>query len=258
MKLHILILIAAFSFACAVVHGFPFEEEEQLNLSAEGVKTLEIDCGSGYLKVKGVEGLDRIEVKAVLVVKGIEDDEIKQFKEKYVKLSLEKKGSTAMLISEIKSSGISSLFKHTQARIDLDVRLPKSLALDIDDGSGSIEVSDIDNNVKVDDGSGSIEMDNIKGDVSIDDGSGSIDLVSIGGNLEIEDGSGLINVKEVSGDVSVDDGSGPIDIKKVGGSVVVGDGSGSIDIDGVEKDVTIKRDGSGSVSIRNVNGKIKR
>jgi len=39
--------------------------------------------------------------------------------------------------------------------------------------------------------------------------------------------------------------------------VTVRDGSGSITIDGVEKDVYIPSDGSGSVRVNNVKGKVK-
>lgn len=258
MKLHTLVVIVVLFTACAVVHGFPFQEDKQLNLAADGIKTVEIDCGSGYLKIKGVEGLERIEVEAALVVKGIDEEDIEGFKKRHVKLSLEKKGTSAVLISKIDYSAISALFKPRSAQINLDVRVPKNLALVIDDGSGSIEVADIANNVKLDDNSGSTEMNNIKGNVFIDDGSGSIELTSIGGDVEIDDGSGTITLENVSGDVDIKDGSGTIKIFKIGGSVVVSDGSGGIYIDGVDKDVNIKRAGSGSVSIQNVKGKVSR
>jgi hypothetical protein len=258
MKLHTVLIAAALLIACGAVHGFPFQEDKQLSLAADGIKTVEINCGSGYLKIKGIEGLERIEVEATLVVKGIDEEDIEGFKKRYVKLSLEKKGTSAVLISKIDYSAISALFKSRSAQINLDVRVPKNLALVIDDGSGSIEVEDIANNVKLDDNSGSTEMENIKGNVFIDDGSGSIELTSIGGDVEIDDGSGTITLEDVSGDVDIKDGSGTIKIFKIGGSVVVSDGSGGIYIDGVEKDVNIKRDGSGSVSIQNVKGKVRK
>jgi len=35
-----------------------------MNLSAEGIERLETDCGAGFLKVSGVDGLGNIEVTA--------------------------------------------------------------------------------------------------------------------------------------------------------------------------------------------------
>jgi hypothetical protein len=254
----VIILIIAWFFVMDASSN-QAEKEFNLNLQAEGITMFEIDCGAGYLKVKGVEGLKQIEVDARLVAKGIEDDDLEEFKNKYVELKLEQDGKKARLISEIKSGfSVSSLFKHKEARIDLDVRMPKNLDLEIDDGSGSMEVSNIDGNLEVDDGSGSIEIANIKGWVKIDDGSGSTTLENIGGKVKINDGSGTIKITDVGGDVDVDDSSGTISIYNIKGSVVVDDGSGGIVIDGVDKDVNIKSAGSGSLTIRNVKGKVRK
>jgi len=233
------------------------EKEFNLNLSAEGITMLEIDCGAGYLRIKGVEGLKQIEVDAALVTKGIDDDDLEEFKNKYVNLKLEQDGKKARLISEIESGfSVSSLFKHNEARIDLDVRIPKNLDIEIDDGSGSIEVSGVDGSIEMDDGSGSIEIADIKGWVKIDDGSGSIDLENIGGKVTVNDGSGAVKITNVGDDVDVEDSSGTVSIYNVKGSAVVDDGSGGIVIDGVDKDVNIKSAGSGSLTIRNVKGKV--
>jgi hypothetical protein len=254
----VIILIIAWFFAMDA-SSYQAEKEFNLNLQAEGIKMFEIDCGAGYLRVKGVEGLKQIEVNATLVTKGIDDDDLEEFKNKYVKLKLEQDGKKARLISEIKSGfSVSSLFKRKEARINLDVRIPKNLDLEIDDGSGSIEVSGVNGNVEVDDGSGSIEIANIKGWVNIDDGSGSTIVENIGGKVKVNDGSGTIKITDVGGDVDVDDSSGTVSIYDIQGSVVVDDGSGGIVIDGVEKDVYIKSSGSGSLTINNVKGKVRK
>jgi hypothetical protein len=243
------------------VSGYTHQVEKPLTLKQEagGLKVFAIECGSGYLKIKGVEGLNRIEVNATLVVKGIDEDEIEEFKSEYVELSLEKRGEKAVLLSKIKSNfSRANLFKHKEACINLDLRIPKNLELDIEDGSGSIEISAVDGGIELQDGSGSISLQDIGGSVSIKDGSGSTAAENIGGNFKINDGSGSIKVRKVGGDVSVDDSSGTIGIYDVKGSVEVEDGSGGIFIDGVEKDVWIKSAGSGSLSIRNVNGKVRK
>ncbi|UCH96191.1 MAG: hypothetical protein JSV88_04860 [Candidatus Aminicenantes bacterium] len=252
----VIVLIIAWFFT---INAFSYQAEKEfnLNLQAEGIEMFEIDCGAGYLKVKGVEGLKQIEVDATLVTKGIDDDDLEEFKNKYVKLKLEQDGKKARLISEIKSGfSVSSLFKRKEARINLEVRIPKNLDLEIDDGSGSIEISDVNGNVKLDDGSGSIEVANIKGWVNIEDGSGTTIVENIGGKVTVNDGSGTVKITDVEGDVDVDDSSGTVSIYNIKGSVVVDDGSGGIVIDGVDKDVYIKSAGSGSLTIRNVKGKV--
>lgn len=254
----IIILIIVWFFAMDA-SSFQAEKEFNLNLQAEGIKMFAIDCGAGYLKVKGVEGLEQIEVNAALVTKGVDKEDLEEFRNKYVILKLEQDGKKARLISEIKSGfSVSSLFKRKEARINLDVRIPKNLDLEIDDGSGSIEVTDINGNLEVDDGSGSIKIANIKGRVNIDDGSGSTTLENIDGKVKINDGSGRIKITDVGGDVDINDSSGTLSIYNIKGSVVVDDGSGGIVIDGVDKDVNIKSAGSGSLTIRNVKGKVRK
>ncbi|MCX6555395.1 MAG: hypothetical protein NTZ12_10385 [Candidatus Aminicenantes bacterium] len=249
----VLLLVVGWSVASAA------QRRETLTLAASDMKTLSIDCGAGYLKVLGVDGLEQIEVAAVLNVNGIADDELADFKKEFVTLKLEKVSGKAELTAKIEEEfTLSSLFgHHNDARIDLDVRVPRRLVLVIDDGSGDIDIRDSDGNVELVDGSGDICLTGIKGQVDIEDGSGEIRLVRIGGLLKIEDGSGDIELNDAGSDVTIDDGSGQISLQRVLGSVTIEDGSGDIEIDGVEKDVIIDEAGSGGVKIRNVKGKVK-
>jgi hypothetical protein len=236
------------------------QSRETLTLAASGCQSLHIECGAGFLKVHGEEPLERIEVDAVLTVDGISEDELPRFKREYVKLTLEKSGERAVLTADIGSGfSLAKLFGGGHnARIDLDVRLPRRMALVVDDGSGDCEIRDCDGGLRLEDGSGDTRLSRIKGSVKVDDGSGNLYLSDIAGDLEIEDGSGDIHLKGAGGDVSVDDGSGEMELCDIAGSVKIEDGSGDIVIDGVQKDVTIVEAGSGGVEIRNVKGKVRK
>jgi hypothetical protein len=215
--------------------AFSAQEVKTLGLAAQGIDKLGIDCGAGFLKVRGVEALNSIEVKAEIYVGGIADKKMKEFLEDHVKLTLEKKGSSALLVSRVDNRPF-SFFR--EARIDLTVNVPKKMDMRIDDGSGSIDVEGIIGHLTIDDGSGGIRVENIQGD------------------LEIDDGSGEIEIRDVAGNVTIHDGSGGIDVVKIGGSLTVSDGSGGIDIDRVEKDLILKETGSGGVHYRNIKGRV--
>jgi DUF4097 and DUF4098 domain-containing protein YvlB len=234
------LFVLLFIAGLAAIHAA--QSRETLTLSAADLKTLRIDCGAGYLKVQGIDGLERIEVSAVLDVRGFAEEELAAFKKEFVTLKLEKIAGQAELTATIESGfSLAALFGGSHdARIDLDIRVPRRLALAIDDGSGDLDIRDSDGNLSLDDGSGDIRLDNIKGQV------------------EIEDGSGDIELNDAGSDVDIDDGSGQINLNRVLGAVIVDDGSGDIVIDGVEKDVTIDEAGSGSVEIRNVKGSVKK
>ena len=227
------LIFAAFFVTASL--AFSAQEIKPLSLAAQGIDKLEIESGAGFLKVRGVEALNSIEVKAEIYVRGIADKRMKEFIEDHVKLTLEKRGSSALLVSRI-DDGPFSFFR--DAWIDLTVNVPKKMDMRIDDGSGPIDVESIIGNLSIDDGSGGMRVENIQGD------------------LEIEDGSGEIEIRDITGNVTIHDGSGGIDVVNVGGSLTVSDGSGGIDIDRVEKDLILKETGSGGVHYTNIKGRV--
>ena len=229
-------------FVCALaLAAFPvfgFETVKTLTLPAEGLAKVEINSGAGSLNVTGHEGAATVEVEARIVVEGISDKDMADYIKDHVELELRESGKAAVLVSHIRDRGFFALRR--SARIDLTVKIPATLALEVDDGSGSMEIADI------------------GADVRIDDGSGGITVESVEGSLDVTDGSGEIEIRDVKGDVSLDDGSGAVTVRRVGGEVIVDDGSGSLEIDDVGKDVIIKHKGGGSLDITNVKGKVVR
>jgi DUF4097 and DUF4098 domain-containing protein YvlB len=228
------------------------ENTQYLELSTKDIHSIHIICGSGYLDVFGVERNDRIKVTATVKISGIAQNMLEEFLDKHVLLSLKKRTRKAVLQSEFKNKNLMK----ADAKIDLTVEVPKSLSVDIDDGSGSIFVTGIAKNLKIVDGSGSIEIRMTAGPISISDGSGAIDLTDITGNLEVKDGSGKINIDRVKGNVYIVDSSGSMTIKDIDGSLTVTDGSGSIEISDVTQNVFIKEAGSGTLEIDGVKGKV--
>lgn len=217
-----------------------YSSTRTMELSAEGIDKLEISCGAGYLEVEGIEGMATIEVEAEIIIEGMKEKKAEAFVEENMELELEKHGKDARLTSRFEESG--SLFGHMFSSgsklINLTVRMPKAMALNIDDGSGSIWIQ------------------NIEGDLNIDDGSGEIEIENIVGDIEIDDGSGMVRMTNITGDIEISDGSGEINVHKVDGSVVISDGSGDIYVSDVTHDVEVIDDGSGRCRIRNVDGEV--
>jgi DUF4097 and DUF4098 domain-containing protein YvlB len=248
-----------FILVCAVSAGAlsAFETTKTLNLPAQGVLRLDIRAGAGSLTVTGREGLAAIEVKAEVVAPDVRDKDMEGYLRDRVELTLEKRGDIAVLVGRIRNNG--GLFQFAEnARVDLTVTVPKTMALDIDDGSGDMVVEDLAAAVRIEDGSGAIRVARVAGNVRIDDGSGEVDVERVEGNLEIDDGSGGLEIRDVTGDVAIDDGSGEVLVRHVGGIVTVDDGSGGIDIEDVEKDVRLINVGSGGVDVSGVKGRVIR
>lgn len=226
-------------FTASLAHAAWSDHEavRDLVLDAGGLEALGIEAGAGSLTVTGVPGADRIVVSALIRVPDADADEAAEIIERGMVLSLEQRGSRAELKSHFEADG--GWFRDSPV-IDLEVRVPARLALEVEDSSGSLEIRDID------------------GDLALDDGSGSIELANIGGNLRVNDGSGSLEVSGVGGDVDIVDGSGSIWLQRVTGSATIDDGSGSILVAEVSGDVAIPDAGSGSVDVRDVQGRVVR
>ncbi|HEX2694833.1 MAG TPA: hypothetical protein VHP61_03715, partial [Acidobacteriota bacterium] len=172
-KIYVLLITLVTVIILLVSAGFAFETEKTLTLPAEGLKAFRIDCGAGRLDVAGADGLDHIEVRAAIHGEGVSQSKMDDFLKDHVKLLLEKRGDRAVL--EANSERRWGLFFTGSVWIDLTVRVPKNLALDIDDSSGDMVV------------------DGVAADVFIDDSSGDIRVARLGGRLEIDDSSGDID-----------------------------------------------------------------
>lgn len=214
-----------------------YEEVRELTVPAEGLGTLKIEAGAGSLSIRGSSSSDAIIAVAQIQIPGADEDEAREVIADSMVLDLERSGSRAELTSMFEN-GFQRFGE--SPRINLDVRVPSSVALDVEDGSGSITVRDVSGEVAVDDGSGSMRMTGIGGAISITDGSGSVIIEGAGGDVRIADGSGSISVERARGNVSIDDGSGSISVADVAG------------------DLLIPEAGSGSVTIRDVRGRIDR
>ena len=216
---------------------------ETLSVDSDGIKRLVVDSGAGGLYVKGDESNTSINVEA----------DIRTDKEENVDLTLVRRGDTAYLKASFHST--MNWWKGNSPYIELNINVPESIELEIDDGSGDIEIDNIKAGVSIDDGSGGIQITNVKGDIEIEDGSGEISINNVIGNIELEDGSGDILINQVTGLVEVDDNSGDLVVKNTDDNVVIEDGSGDIFVKNT-KGLTILSSGSGDVDIKEIDGKV--
>jgi hypothetical protein len=235
MSRNILIMLM---FAASLVQAAwrDYEETRDLSLDVGGMDLLRIETGPGSLTVTGVSGMDKIVVKAHIVVPDTDGDRAREIVARDMVLSLEPDSDSAELKSYFDGDG--GLFRSSPL-IDLEIRLPAGMSLNVEDSSGSIEI------------------ENVAGDIEVDDGSGSILLTEVGGNIKIRDGSGSIVAEGAGGDVSIVDGSGSVTVARVAGNVTIEDASGSIDVSEVAGDLIIPEDGSGSVNFADILGRVE-
>jgi len=234
----------------SAISGKNMSFERSLNLSTDRLTAVEFDLGAGSLDVVGTTG-NQISINATIESDDFKnmDDFVEAFENK-MHFSIERQSEYAVIFAK-KKEGM-TWGRSKNMAIHLEVELPRGMDLFIDDGSGSINIENIDGEIAIDDGSGSITLRDIGNNVKIDDGSGSISISDVNGDLDIEDGSGSIEMKNIVGSVEIEDGSGTVVAKKIGGNFEIDDGSGDISVKELTGEFILVDDGSGSIR---VNGK---
>ena len=226
-----------------VLAGNDLKFDRTLELSADRLSAVELDVGAGSLEVIGTSGN---EIKVYATIESDEFSDMAVFQEAFEdKMAFSLKRDSGYALLKAKSNKTMNWGNSKNIAIHLEVEVPRHMDLVIDDGSGSMTISDIDGTVKIDDGSGSItihdigdgsgslKISDVNGDVEVDDGSGSVTLTNIAGTVDIEDGSGSIDANGVAGDFKVDDGSGDVVVKNLEGEFkLIDDGSGGIKVNG--------------------------
>lgn len=274
-RVMVLLLLAAAPALAWADADCAFRADRSLDVDPKGLNVLKLDTGAGDLVVEGVPGLAKVELrgKACASSKALLDQ---------TDFTQQRDGATATAATKIPDVGENwSLFgAGTYAYIDVHVRMPAGLKLDLRDSSGDLEVSGLTNGLDLKDSSGDIKLRDIGGAVNVTDTSGDIEVKGIGGDFTVisdssgdinvddvkgsavvqEDSSGDIVLRHVGGDARVDrDSSGDITFEDVGRDAVVGaDGSGDITADGVKGNFTVgaKSGASGEIHHRNVGGKV--
>ena len=182
---------------------------------------LAFDSDRGKVTIRGENRADiLIRVEAI----DIDVDDAREA----LQLEFDERADGLYVRARFKNSGwLSSLFGNS-GNVYYDVRVPRRIKLNIDNGSGGFVAEEIDGRVSVDNGSGGIRLRNIAGDVTVDNGSGGIRIEGVEGALSIDNGSGGVRVLDVRGDVQIDNGSGGVHLEGIDGALRVETSSGGV------------------------------
>jgi DUF4097 and DUF4098 domain-containing protein YvlB len=225
------------------------EAQRSATVDASGARRLIVGAGSGSLKIVGRPGINTVRItgRACASSTALLNE---------IKLSARRSGADVVVEANDRKDEGGWNFRHNEyARLDVVMEVPARIAAEIDDGSGSMDLSNL-GSVLIEDGSGEIVADNLNGDVEIDDGSGSIRLIDVVGGVRIQDGSGEITLRNIGGAINIDDGSGEINVRGARNSVRIADSSGSIDVVDVGGDFIVTSDSSGGIDYDNVKGRV--
>ncbi|MEO7052889.1 MAG: DUF4097 family beta strand repeat-containing protein [Rhodanobacter sp.] len=150
-----------------------------------------------------------------------------------------------------------SLFGSSYANLEVNVKLPASMPLNVSVGSGDADIRGVQELQSIV-GSGDLHVRQIAGKFSTSVGSGDIDATGVGALDAGSVGSGDLKVSGVKGDAKVGSiGSGDVTLRQVGGNVHAGTlGSGDLTVNDAAGDFTLGAKGSGDVNHSGIKGKV--
>lgn len=244
------VLLAA-SFSAAAAEPCRYSAPRNAEIDAAGLKLLSVQIGPDELFIHGQPGLTRIVVQGTACA----SDE-KWLKD--VKVETARQGDTATLVANDGDHGVViSLFHNYYAYLKLDVRVPLSLAVKLQEGSGDASASDL---AALDAtlGSGDLKVKSIAGEFGLAVGSGDA-VASDVRSLNVSGvGSGDAGVDGVHGGAQIGDvGSGDLSLHNVKGSVTMGAlSSGSARLTGIGGGVKVQSVGSGDLVVHDVTGDV--
>ena len=236
----------------AIADWCKYEKDINLTLDLSDSDRLAVYAAAGDLEIVGVSGSDQAVISGKVCAS----------KESWLEESnvVTKDGAFAEISVNLPdTNGGWSLTGNSYARMDLYIKVPQGLELEVKDSSGDMLLKNV-ASVDLQDSSGDIEIEGARGSVSIRDSSGDIDIEEAEGDVTIEsDSSGDINASDINGSVLVmQDSSGDIDVIRVSNNVIVErDSSGDISAEDVGGDFRVLKDGSGGIRTNDIEGEIQ-
>ena len=216
-------------------------------VSAAGATVLKLNAGSGYLRVRGEKGTDKITILAL-------GHAATEASLAAVTVTTSRIGDTVSVSCNIPARSDAS---GQSPSLDMDLEIPSSLSLIVVDSTGE-SVFRHTGPISIVHGGGSLNIDDVAGDLDVTDGTGDMAVSNVTGSVRIMDGAGGIYLAHVRGSVLIPQaGDGEVQLVEISGDVTIGSKrSGEVAVRGVGGNLAITANGNGSVEYRNVRGRI--
>jgi hypothetical protein len=239
--LALLVFCASMVVATALPAAASAEGSFQRTLQVSGEVNLDVSTGSGDIQIhSGSSG--QVQVNARIKVSswfgGDSEDRVHR---------IEQNPPIQQSGNDIRIGHIDDPDLRHNIEISYDITVPADTQLHAHSGSGAQRISGVNGGVDVDAGSGDINVSNVGGRVKAHTGSGGVTLNHIQGNVHAEAGSGDIRGTDIAGGFEAHTGSGQIEMSQSApGAVSVETGSGNVEVRGVHGSLDAST-GSGDV-----------
>lgn len=226
-----------------------FQDADTLTLDASSFDRLIVRAGPGGLVIRGRPDFPAVEVQGIKcasrrdVLEGLHLEARSEERTAYVDVGIP---------SELFSPQVG-----TVAKIELSIAVPKGLDLEVQDGSGNVELYEV-GSTRLESDLGDIRAVGLVGTLRISGGPGSLVIHGHEGDVWIDAKPGAVQVAEIDGSVVVaEEHVGDITVRDVTGSVNLERGqAGDVSVDGVLGDLTVGAMRRGKLEYKNIQGTV--
>jgi DUF4097 and DUF4098 domain-containing protein YvlB len=227
-----------------------------------GALALTVTNPGGDVRVQGGDG-DSIQVSIAKRVRHESENEASTLAEK-IQLVFDATGPTARLSVSLPDG-------RTPVECDLSVRLPRALAVTIENRRGRVTALDIDGAVRIETAHDEIEAENLSaglkattrhGDIRVNDVAGTVELVSRGGSILAENvegdlqaatSHGRLVAEGVTGTATLENRHAPAQASRITGDLRVTGQNAEISVESALSSVVVKNR-HGTIFVRDVRG----
>jgi DUF4097 and DUF4098 domain-containing protein YvlB len=252
-------------FSTSTLIGVPahrFISEARFDLAS--ASELRIVNPGGKVNVRGGEGTE-VEVQLTKRVHHLSEMEASDVADG-VRLDFDASGSLGRLEVVLPEG-------RTAVECDLDVRVPRSALLAIENRRGRVSARDIDGSVRIETAHDAIEAGNLKGgleattrhgEIRVRDVSGAVRLVNDGGaivaekvagDLRAASSHGRLVVEDVTGNAVLDTRHASVQAARVGGELQVTSANGDVSVETAGRSLAITGN-HGAIFVRDVQGSL--
>ncbi|MEM7167926.1 MAG: hypothetical protein AAF581_20910 [Planctomycetota bacterium] len=201
--------------------------------NARHVKTLQVRCGSGSLRIEGAKR-PSLDVKAWVYAWAESATEAERLnREINVQLLSAETDNPSVIVSDPRTAHSGQRFE-----VNLTIQLPQHVRVKVIDGPGNIEVSGLTHGIEVSNEAGTVEIWDVGGGIELTNRGGATTIESASGKINVVDQGSDLTISQIAGEVKVRDAGGKLSIQHVTGTVIASgnqQGIELINIDGQAK-----------------------
>lgn len=228
------------------------EETKTLKVDADKPVKLNVNDDAGDVTVVGAD-VEAVEIQIVKTGYGSNDARAEEAL-KGIKFEIKQSGNTITL--NYKLSGRQTREVNT---VDLVITVPTDTEVELDNGFGVIDVSELNGDVNISGDFGDVSVKNIEGLLTVDNASGEVEISNVDAGSQdvmIESDFGRVTVDKMNGkNINIDSNSGTLNLTNVRttGELFTSSDFGNISIENSSAASVTIDSSSGTVTLTRVN-----